>query len=221
MARGGRDERRSPCRGRRLARLSVPWVLGCLSAISLRASAALAERLFRTPPRQGGPARRTGSFARGASHSFPRTSGRSRAWRCGRGRPVRSARPWMGRTRGRLSAFVAPLLEAGFSVVAFDALAHGNSTGKRLRCPTSPGAFMRWTPGGTVRCCDRAFDGRRRGGARDPGRWAVKRAVFRPAHGSGGIHAPVRAISPDPGRGSSAMKRRLESRYSTRWRVIS
>jgi pimeloyl-ACP methyl ester carboxylesterase len=36
---------------------------------------------------------------------------------------------WSGRA-GQLGAFVAPLVEAGYSVVAFDTPAHGQSTGK-------------------------------------------------------------------------------------------
>ena len=64
----------------------------------------------------------------------PRWNGATRklaAWRWGFGPTVLLVHGWEGRG-SQLGAFVAPLVEAGCSVVAFDALGHGDSPDHRL-----------------------------------------------------------------------------------------
>jgi len=89
-------------------------------------SAAWAERLFLTPP----PHRRTRWERRILSQGVFKTveSGGCRlaTWRWGEGPPVLLVHGWGGHA-GRLSRFVSPLVEAGFSVIAFDAPGHGAS----------------------------------------------------------------------------------------------
>src|SRR6185369_10241160 len=89
-------------------------------------SAVCAELLFLTPP----PHRRTRREHRTLSQGTFRTvdSGGCRlaTWRWGEGPPVLLVHGWGGHA-GRLSRFVSPLVEAGFSAVAFDAPGHGAS----------------------------------------------------------------------------------------------
>jgi pimeloyl-ACP methyl ester carboxylesterase len=103
-------------------------VLATLSLFSHSASASCAELAFRRPrrcrPTRGEQRRLDGgrlSWLRGASGDLA-------VWHWGSGPRVLLVHGWGGHA-GRLSAFVGPLLEAGFGVVAFDAPAHGISEG--------------------------------------------------------------------------------------------
>jgi len=101
---------------------------------------SLAERLFTTPRRYPRPDRERTVLARGVRFDVdvvlrsPRWGGRTTsvaAWRWGIGPTVLLVHGWEGRG-SQLGALVAPLVEAGLSVVAFDAPAHGDSPGSRL-----------------------------------------------------------------------------------------
>ena len=101
---------------------------------------SLAERLFTTPRRHPRPDRERAVLASGARFDVdvllrsPRWAGRMTkvaAWRWGVGPTVLLVHGWEGRG-SQLGALVAPLVEAGLSVVAFDAPAHGDSPGHRL-----------------------------------------------------------------------------------------
>jgi pimeloyl-ACP methyl ester carboxylesterase len=83
------------------------------------------------------------STPRGRSHAQPRTESlishrfdlwvqgtRIAAWDWGRGPTVLLSHGWQG-SAAQFSAFVEPLVEAGFYVVAFDQPAHGSSTGEQ------------------------------------------------------------------------------------------
>jgi pimeloyl-ACP methyl ester carboxylesterase len=91
-------------------------------------SASLAERtaarLFATPRRIPRPESENELLAR--ARAF-RVDGLA-AWRWGSGPPVLLVHGWEGRG-AQLGAFVEPLVARGFSVVAFDAPAHGASPG--------------------------------------------------------------------------------------------
>lgn len=100
----------------------------------------LAERLFTTPRRHARPDRERAVLASGTRFVVPvrlrspRWNGaatRVTAWRWGTGPTVLLVHGWEGRG-SQLGALVAPLVEAGLSVVAFDAPAHGDSPGHRL-----------------------------------------------------------------------------------------
>jgi pimeloyl-ACP methyl ester carboxylesterase len=102
--------------------------------------ANLAARLFTSPRRHARPEREQAILATG--HPFPvdapldapRWRGETRrlaAWRWGEGPTVLLVHGWEGRG-SQLGAFVEPLVDAGMSVVAFDAPGHGDSDGNRL-----------------------------------------------------------------------------------------
>jgi len=57
-----------------------------------------------------------------------------KAWSWGEGPIVLLVHGWNGRAT-QLGAFVAPLLERGYRVVAFDAFGHGESSGNRMSLP--------------------------------------------------------------------------------------
>ena len=99
-----------------------------LSAIphSLALSARWAERLFLTPPRHRRTRREQKILSRGVFRTVDSGGCRLATWRWGEGPPVLLVHGWGGHA-GRLSRFVSPLVEAGFSVIAFDAPGHGAS----------------------------------------------------------------------------------------------
>jgi pimeloyl-ACP methyl ester carboxylesterase len=97
--------------------------------------AALAERLFFTPPRTALSPSVREVLATGRAFRVCVESGRVAAWAWGRGPVVALVHGWGGRG-GRLAApFVAPLVAAGFSVVTFDAPGHGESDGRLSSMP--------------------------------------------------------------------------------------
>ena len=97
-------------------------------------SAALAELLFRTPPRQA-RSRREREILAAARFRHVRVGPiRLATWLWGNGPLVLLVHGWGGHA-GRLASFVGPLTEAGFSVVAFDAPGHGDSSGTRSSLP--------------------------------------------------------------------------------------
>jgi pimeloyl-ACP methyl ester carboxylesterase len=115
-------------------RLSIlRQLMAALDHLSPRLGGLLAERLFFAPPRR---ARREDERALSTGQPLElRAAGRRiAAWRWGKGPAVVLLHGWGGRA-SQLSAFVAPLLERGFSVVAFDAPGHGRSTGTLSSAP--------------------------------------------------------------------------------------
>jgi pimeloyl-ACP methyl ester carboxylesterase len=105
-------------------------------------AAALAERLFLTPPASRLPQGTFFDFL-DARASFLEYRGRSLAtWRWGpRDAPaVLLAHGWGGHA-AQMRGFVAPLLAAGYRVVAYDQPAHGLSEGKLTGLPDFAGAL--------------------------------------------------------------------------------
>jgi pimeloyl-ACP methyl ester carboxylesterase len=212
--------KRSSRRCRRLLRRPLRWVLGGLSAISLPAAAALAEGLFRTPPRQKRTRLEEKTLGEGLPLRIPSPSGTLSAWRWGVGGApaVLLVHGWGGHA-GRLFRFVAPLRDAGYSVVAFDALAHGASPGRRSSLPDFAEGIR------AVEAREGPFEavvGHSMGAAaaglaiRDG--WTVRRAVFLapPADPEEFTVRFARSLRLPAGV-RDAMKRRLAARYSTRW----
>lgn len=97
-------------------------------ALSPHAAAWLADRLFCTPPSSTIPnaSRKVMAAARPGWSAVD--GDRIRVWRWGRGPTVALLHGW-GSRAARMTVFVQPLLDNGFSVVAFDAPAHGESEG--------------------------------------------------------------------------------------------
>lgn len=109
--------------------------ISVLQRVAPDAAASMASRLFfRAPPR---PRRRSKTAL--AEWSRPTVelgfgAQRIGAWVWGSGPTVLLVHGWGGLAR-QLRAFVAPLLEAGYRVVAFDAPGHGASSGDELSLP--------------------------------------------------------------------------------------
>jgi len=100
-----------------------------------RLGAALAERLFFTPPRTSLTPMVRDILASGRPFKVCVEDGRVAAWVWGQGPTIALVHGWGGRG-GRLAApFVAPLVASGFSVVTFDAPGHGASDGKLSSMP--------------------------------------------------------------------------------------
>jgi pimeloyl-ACP methyl ester carboxylesterase len=109
-------------------------LFGVLSAVAPDAAAWMAERLFMTPPKVPAPASEKAALggARRFHIPFGRRALTAWFWSGGDGqaRPsVLLVHGWGGRA-GQLAPIAQHLLNAGFSVVAFDAPAHGDSGGR-------------------------------------------------------------------------------------------
>lgn len=87
-----------------------------------------AEFLLRRPPRICRSRRETAILEAGESSTLAMDQGRLAVWTWGQGPPVLLVHGWAGHA-GRLAGFVEPLVQAGYSVVAFDAPGHGASSG--------------------------------------------------------------------------------------------
>lgn len=120
-----RDARARPPPG--LRALRIGFAVAAAIAPSLAAFAA--ERLFLTPPRRAGSSPEREVLAAGEALVIEAGGERLRAWRFGAGPAVLLVHGWGGRG-GHLAAFVPPLVAAGCAAVAFDAPAHGASTGR-------------------------------------------------------------------------------------------
>ena len=129
--------RPSQVRRRRLRRAVLRALRGSfryIGGFSPSLSARLAEHLFRTPPRYPRLKReeRSLALARYSVTAFP--GGSLPTWTWGKGPTVLLVHGWGGHA-GRLTPFVGPLIRAGFSVVAFDAPAHGIAAGRHSALP--------------------------------------------------------------------------------------
>ena len=90
--------------------------------------------LFRRPPRHRDSADGRDALAK-AERLFLSLDGKPlAAWRWGHGPAVLLVHGW-GSRGSRLVSFVAPLTEAGYSVIAFDAPGHGASAGRLSSLP--------------------------------------------------------------------------------------
>lgn len=112
-----------------------------LSRVSPKLAAILAERIFVTPISTRRPARET-SWARNAERiTLASPLGGIPVWLWGEGpETVILVHGWSGRGL-QLGAFVAPLIERGYRVVAFDAPAHGEAPGHASSMPAFAAAL--------------------------------------------------------------------------------
>lgn len=110
------------------APLPLRLAFAALGAVAPSLAARAGEALFLSPRRHAVRAG-AGPLARG--EEFLVRSGRERlhGWRVGDGPAVLLVHGWSGRAF-QLAPFVEPLVAAGCSAVAFDAPAHGASTGR-------------------------------------------------------------------------------------------
>lgn len=113
-------------------------------ALSVPLAARLAEGLFLTPPRHPQPPAEADALASGRAFRLPFQGHHLAAWTFG---PHHGDAPtvllvhgWGGRA-GQLRGFIAPLVAAGYRVVAFDAPAHGASGGRQASIPAFASAL--------------------------------------------------------------------------------
>lgn len=114
---------------------TVRPLLSSLSRLAPGPASSLALRLFLTPPRYRTPMREIWWATEAEPFEIPFGSGKLAAWRWGwHGPTVLLVHGWAGRGR-QLGAFAAPLVEAGYRVVTYDAPGHGQSSGSRSSLP--------------------------------------------------------------------------------------
>lgn len=110
----------------------VRFLLGGLSRVAPGLTSRWFERRFLTPKRYRRPTKEQQVLRRATPFTF-RSGGRRLAgwwWSKRGGRWIVLVHGWEGRG-SQLGAFVAPLVDAGFHVVTFDAPGHGSSEGRR------------------------------------------------------------------------------------------
>ncbi len=103
--------------------------LAAAAALSPSLAARFGERLFLAPRRRALSPREHEVLSSGEPFVVPFRGERLRGWRCGSGPAVLLVHGWGG-CSGAWATFVPALSAAGFQAVAFDAPAHGASTGR-------------------------------------------------------------------------------------------
>ena len=117
-----------------MTRLAVRAAARTLGVVAPEWTSEWAEQLFFTP-RRTRPSRTASAVLAQGQQRFLELCGEQVAvWSWGEGPRVLLVHGWSG-YGGQLTAFVAPLVEAGFSVVTFDAPGHGLSSGKFSSLP--------------------------------------------------------------------------------------
>ena len=102
-----------------------------LSAVAPGLAAWAAEQLFITVFRFKAPTREAIWAERAVRFSIPSPNGDLAAWKWGHGpKTVLLVHGWAGRGL-QMGAFVKPLVDAGYRVVAYDAPSHGKSPGRQ------------------------------------------------------------------------------------------
>jgi pimeloyl-ACP methyl ester carboxylesterase len=112
-----------------------------LQAVSPSRAAALAERVFFTPPRTRLTPEQRDAIGRARPFTVVVDGQRIAAWTWGDGPPVYLVHGW-GSRGARLAAFVPPLVGAGYQVVTYDAPGHGASDGRLSSMPQFAHALM-------------------------------------------------------------------------------
>lgn len=105
-----------------------------LTPIAPVVAAELAVALFRRPPGHKGSEGERTVLLSGEKADLSLAGRRLAVWRWGQGPTVLLVHGW-GSRGARLASFIAPLVAAGRSVVAFDAPGHGASAGKLSSLP--------------------------------------------------------------------------------------
>lgn len=107
-----------------------------LQTVSPTWAAALAERLFFTPPRSRLTQAMRHELEQGRSFGVRVEGHRIAVWSWGPAdAPIVYLVHGWGSRGGRLTAFVRPLVTAGFRVIAFDGIGHGASEGQLSSAP--------------------------------------------------------------------------------------
>lgn len=105
-----------------------------LGAVAPGLAAKWAERVFLTPQRPRRSRTAEAVLAKGQQRVLKLAGEQVAVWSWGEGPRVLLVHGWSG-YGGQLTAYVAPLVEAGFSVVTYDAPGHGVSSGRTSSLP--------------------------------------------------------------------------------------
>jgi len=105
-----------------------------LGAVAPGLAARAAEALFRTPPAHTPWEGESALLSKAAAAPFLVRGEPVLGWSWGDGEPVLLVHGW-GSRGARLGSFIAPLTEAGYRVIAFDAPGHGESAVHRSSLP--------------------------------------------------------------------------------------
>ena len=113
--------------------LRAPSLMQLLELAAPPVASRFAEKIFLTPPRFEAPVHEKQLLLDAHRFRIPYRGGSLAAWswhlEAGAGPTVFLLHGWAGRA-GQMAHFVAPLLERGGSVIAFDGPAHGLSDGR-------------------------------------------------------------------------------------------
>lgn len=118
-----------------IASEGIPLTIRSLGTVSPELAARMTERIFLNPPRHPVPQTEAAFLATGHRFDIDHHGTRLAAWSWdggasrGAGPTVFLLHGWGGRA-GQFHAWARSLVDAGFSVVAFDAPAHGQSPGR-------------------------------------------------------------------------------------------
>lgn len=105
-----------------------------LGTVSPQLAGRWANHLWFRPPRYAPPTRERALLARARHLSMQHADKRIAVYTWSDGPAVLLVHGWSGRG-AQMGAFVEPLLAAGYRVIAFDAPAHGQSSGKDTNLP--------------------------------------------------------------------------------------
>jgi pimeloyl-ACP methyl ester carboxylesterase len=114
----------------RRASPALRWAMRNLGRAAPGLAARTAQRIFFTPVHARVRADEAALLRTAEKHEFAARHGRVAYWSWGAGPAVLLTHGWGGHA-GHMTAFVAPLVAAGYRVVAVDQPAHGASAGKR------------------------------------------------------------------------------------------
>jgi pimeloyl-ACP methyl ester carboxylesterase len=112
-----------------------------LGTISPQLAGRWANHLWFRPPRYAAPARERELLARARHLSMAHADKQIAVYTWGDGPAVMLVHGWSGRG-AQMGAFVEPLVAAGYRVIAFDAPAHGQSSGKNTNLPEVSAALQ-------------------------------------------------------------------------------
>ncbi|MCO4773714.1 MAG: alpha/beta fold hydrolase [Deltaproteobacteria bacterium] len=108
---------------------NIKTTMGILSRIAPRTTAQISSLLFTLPHRVPRPARERLVLESARSYRMKSLGVPLQVWEWGEGPVVLLAHGWAGRG-SQLGAFVQPLVQGGYKVIAFDQPAHGDSGGR-------------------------------------------------------------------------------------------
>ncbi|WP_253910455.1 alpha/beta hydrolase [Pyxidicoccus fallax] len=185
-------------------------------------AAAWGERTFLTPWRPRRSRTSEAVLARGHQRMLKLAGEQVAVWSWGEGPRVLLVHGWSG-YGGQLSAYVAPLVEAGFSVVTYDAPGHGASSGRTSSLPEMAEmvAEVGHATGGPFAVVAHSLGAAAAAVAMRDG-LKVERAVFLspPSDPRGGVRAFGQAVGL-PEKVHGRIQARIEARFDVRMRDLA